>query len=334
MTKLESDITINAWKFDPASIAPTTTAFTDQLIKVNRNRPRWYNLTYLEIGAIRYREMRLNGEPPFQKSQYVPQARDFWIPSRDTTRKIPCRILLPTNNAVNGVFLHIHGGGWVVQTEKDQDFYLENLAETSSLLVVSVGYRLAPEHPFPKGLEDCFDVAEWLIDNAKQTFGGSMKFLGSESAGAHYTALTAIHLLKHRSEFSFQGLVLNYGIYDLSFLPRVRTFTQGALLGLDEETLEHCVQALLPGLMGDRRKAPHISPLYVDIAALPTLPSALFICGTADCLLDDTMAMGSSWMMSQADTVVKIFPGAPHGFVIKSAEDAPLTTDINCATVS
>lgn len=47
-------------------------------------------------------------------------------------------------------------------------------------MVVSVGYRLAPENPFPKGPEDCYDVAEWLIDNAKGKFGVDLQFVGGE----------------------------------------------------------------------------------------------------------------------------------------------------------
>ncbi len=57
---------------------------------------------------------------------------------------------------------------------------LNTIADGAGVAVVSVGYRLAPEHPFPKGPEDCFDAAEWLVDNAKAEFGAELKFLGGE----------------------------------------------------------------------------------------------------------------------------------------------------------
>ena len=60
-----------------------------------------------------------------------------------------------------------------------QDPLLQRLAN-AGLAVVSVGYRLAPEHPFPKGPEDCYDVAEWLADNAQAQFGAPLKFAGGE----------------------------------------------------------------------------------------------------------------------------------------------------------
>ena len=50
------------------------------------------------------------------------------------------------------------------------------------MAVVSVGYRLAPEDPYPKPLEDCYDVADWLVDNAEKEYGASLSFIGGEAS--------------------------------------------------------------------------------------------------------------------------------------------------------
>lgn len=80
---------------------------------------------------------------------------------------------------------------------------LKRYAEESGCAVISAGYRLAPEDPFPKGNEDCVDVAEWLVDGGvgvEKVFGkgegSKMKFLGGDSAGAHLSVCTAFSLLE------------------------------------------------------------------------------------------------------------------------------------------
>ena len=61
-----------------------------------------------------------------------------------------------------------------------QDPLLKAIADGANIAVMSVGYRLAPEHPFPKGPQDCFDAAEWLVDHGQAHFGVPLKFLGGE----------------------------------------------------------------------------------------------------------------------------------------------------------
>ena len=61
-----------------------------------------------------------------------------------------------------------------------QDTYLKWMADHYELTVFSVGYRLAPEDPWPAGINDCFDAAEWLIENGQEEFGGELVFTGGE----------------------------------------------------------------------------------------------------------------------------------------------------------
>lgn len=74
------------------------------------------------------------------------------------------------------------------------------------------------------------------------------------------------------------------------------------------------IEAYLPNKTEADRRHPSISPLHADLNKM-SLPPAIFTCGTLDCLLDDTIFMSSKWAISGAETIVKIYPGAPHGFV-------------------
>jgi acetyl esterase/lipase len=269
-------------------------------------------------------------------------ASSLSIPSRDPDRTIPCRVMRPspekwsssssTPNSPQGVFYHIHGGGWVLMDERFFDPLLKRIADDHNLIVVSIGYRKAPEHPYPAGPNDCYDVAEWLINSSEKEFGegAALKFIGGESAGAHLSLLVALHLLQHENptyrSFMFKGLVLNYGAYDLSWLPSSRHLDKEPPLVLNLDLMESFVNAFLPGWsLADRRK-PEVSPLYTDLAALvgqgeggKKLPPALFTCGTDDCLLDDTLFMSVKWAATGAESITRLYPGAPHGFVTLDA---------------
>ncbi|KAF2841410.1 esterase/lipase/thioesterase [Patellaria atrata CBS 101060] len=264
--------------------------------------------------------MRWNGETPLPKPTVLEEGVNFDIPSREAERHIPCRMFKPSDGRVKGLFLHIHGGGWVLQSENYQDTLLKFLADAANLTVISVGYRLAPEDPWPAGPDDCNDAAEYFVDNGPSQFGAELMFAGGESAGAHLTALIAIHLLNSRPSFRFHGLVLNCGAYDLSnFLPAVSNFHR--LLVLDHDIMKHYVDVLCPNTTAEQRRDPRISPFFTDFKRLPgKLPPALFTVGTEDCLLDDTVMMVLKWQMSGAEGVCKVYPGAPHGFLLFTDE--------------
>jgi len=131
--------------------------------------------------------MRIKGETAFPLPTLLPDALDIEIPSRDAGRTIPCRLIYPSARKTaderakcKGTYLHIHGGGWVLGDEKSSDDRLQNFADAADLAAISVGYRLAPENPFPKGPDDCVDVGEYLIKNSEKQYGGPVRFIGGE----------------------------------------------------------------------------------------------------------------------------------------------------------
>ena len=123
--------------------------------------------------------------------------------------------------------------------------------------------------------------------------------------------LTTLHLLKSRPHFQFNGLGLFYGAYDLSMLPMARNFTKGPILTPDATS--QFLKAFLPNRTPEERKDPAISPFYQDFAGL-RLPPALFVCGTQDCLLEDSVMMALRYQMSGNSAILKLFPGCAHGF--------------------
>ncbi len=104
-------------------------------------------------------------------------------------------------------------------------------------------------------------------------------------------------------------------------LPQLRN-TSKPLAVLTPDITREFVNAFLPNTTPEERRDPSISPFYADLSNMK-LPPALFTCGTEDCLLEDTVMMAVRWQMAGAEAVMKLFPGAVHGFIaFEKAESA------------
>jgi acetyl esterase/lipase len=137
--------------------------------------------------------------------------------------------------------------------------------------------------------------------------------VAGESAGAHLACCVALHLRSTTPGFAFKGLLLHFGCFDLSSLLPMAHHHETHLV-IDADIMHSYISALLPGTTEAQRRDPSISPFYADLRKLE-LPPALFTCGSEDPLLDDTVMMGAKWMMSGNEAVVKVYNGAPHGFI-------------------
>lgn len=216
------------------------------------------------------------------------------------------------------------------------DSTLREYANKCQLTAISVGYRLAPEHPYPAAVHDAIDAAEYMVDHAVEVYGAPLRFLGGESAGACLAALSALQLMRSRPSYKLSGLVLLYGLFDLALgLPTVAASTKPLMINL--AILERFNGAYVPGMSTAERKIPCVSPLYEDLQALVaasstgSLPPALFLCGTEDPLLDDTILMSSKWSIAGGEAIVKIYPGATHGFT--AFPGLPVADEANAVTL-
>ena len=219
-------------------------------------------------------------------------------------------------NTVRGVYLHMHGGSWLLGGAKWQnDIRLLSLAEKLDMAIVSVDYRLAPEHQLPAILDDCVAAAAWLVENSQSEFGTQRLIIGGESAGGHLCASTMLRLraalgLSSTAPFPFCAANLVYGVYDLSGTPSMRHYTKKLVFNWGE--LQQALEILLPP--DTDRSSPEVSPLYAPPEALRHMPPALFSCGTDDALIDDTVFMASRYAaLAEGGAEVALWPGGAHG---------------------
>ena len=222
---------------------------------------------------------------------------------------IPLRVFTPPR--ARGVYLHLHGGGWTLGAANQQDVLLWRIAREAEVAVVSVDYRLAPEHPFPAGPDDCEAAAVWLVEHGPGEWGQVPLVIGGESAGAHLAALTMLRLRdRHDLGSAFAGANLVFGCFDLGMTPSQRRWGDRCLV-ISSPIIRWFSEMFLPGLSPEERRDPEISPLWADLRGMPP---ALFTVGDTDPLLDDSLFMASRWEAAGSEAQLVVYPESIHGF--------------------
>jgi acetyl esterase len=223
---------------------------------------------------------------------------------------IPVRVYTP-EEAVGGgapLLLWIHGGGWVIGDLDTADAGARALANRSGAVVVSVDYRLAPEHRFPAAVDDCLAVLEWAVAN-EELLGvdANRVAVGGDSAGGN---LSAVLCQRVRDEFGpeidFQLLV--YPATDLTVsTPSYDENAEGYFL------TKASMEWFIAHYLGDQDpKQPMASPIF---GKLDDLPPALVITAEFDPLRDEGEAYAAALQEAGVPVEVTRYDGQIHGFV-------------------
>jgi acetyl esterase len=239
------------------------------------------------------------GEPPTREVDHV---------SDERVGDVPIRIYRDEGEPT-GLIVYLHGGGFVIGSIGLMDNVARELTHHSGAVVVSVDYRLAPEHPYPAGLEDCESVTRWATEAvARFDLPPHRVAVAGESAGGNLAAATALRFrdlggpplagqvlmypgtagpLVHPSTFEFDGLVIS------------------------RKAGERYWAAYSGGRDIDRD--PYAAPLHA--ASLAGLPPALVVLGGCDMLRDEGRAYAARLRDDGVDVDEVCYPGQPHGFI-------------------
>jgi acetyl esterase/lipase len=290
---------------NPDELLAQTRAFNAELERLLATLPSVHTVPPEET-----RQARREGRGIYPPPVFLPEARVLQIDG--PAGPLPLRVIDPPRPS-RGVFLHLHGGGWTLGENDMQDPRLSRLASDTGLTVVSIGYHLAPEHPYPAGPDDCEAAALWLLgDQGRGAVGAGPLAIGGDSAGGHLTAVTLLRLRdRHGITGAFSAAVFQYGAFDLSKTPSQRLWGDRNLV-LSGPIIDWFGDQFLPEHDREQRRDPDISPLFADLSGMPP---AVFTVGTEDALLDDSLFMEARWRAAGATTELRIWPEAPHGFL-------------------
>ncbi|MYB15566.1 MAG: alpha/beta hydrolase [Chloroflexi bacterium] len=289
---------IDPAQFRPEAISPEMSAFNSRLKDLMAQEAGQ------EITPAYLRRRRREGSPWQSPQRRLEVGIDESCPG--AAGPIPLRVFVP--DRCDAVYLHIHGGGWVFGGADLEDENHWRRAQECSIAVVSVDYRLAPENPYPAAPDDCEAAALWLIENSAERFGTERLLIGGESAGANLSAVTMLRLRDRHGFAGWSGADLMYGAYEFAGgTPSRRIIGRNSLV-LRPESMEMMQRGYFRSA---DRTDPDVSPLR---ASLHDLPPALFSCGTADPLLDDSLFMHARWIAAGNRAEIAIYPGATHAF--------------------
>lgn len=221
---------------------------------------------------------------------------------------VSVRLYRPDGREPRPLLVFLHGGGWLLGDLDTHDAMSRILADRAGCAVLAIDYRLAPEHPFPAGLDDVETAWGWTQKHAADLGCDPNRIaIGGESAGANLAAALTLRLrAEAREQPAFQLLI--HPPTDLRFaLP---SFNEVEVPGLDPAFLAQCA-ALYKGQA--EVTEPLVSPLCAgDFAGLPP---AVVLTAEVDPLRDDGEYYARALAAAGVETLCRRLRGLPHGFM-------------------
>ncbi len=223
---------------------------------------------------------------------------------------VPCVVYTPHGDGPFPVLVWIHGGGWVIGGPQHYHSQCRDLAAGAGCIVVSIDYRLAPEHKAPAAVDDCTTAVAWVLDNAAELGGDPGRVaVGGDSAGGNLSALMA---QQFGSRLAAQLLV--YPCTDFSFTsPSIDEnadgyfLTKAAMEWFAGHYLDEC---------GVATDDPRVCPGSASDDVLAATPPAFVITAEFDPLRDEGEAYGARLQSLGVPTKVRRYDGMIHAFYV------------------
>ncbi len=263
-----------------------------------------------EAGGPALHEMTpVEGRAMYRMMNEGASKEDLASVSDESANGVPVRVYRPTLNTKLPCLVYYHGGGWVIGDLETHDSPCRLLARQTGCVVVAVDYRLAPEHPFPVPLDDCFTATQWVVDNAARLdIDAENVAVGGDSAGGNLAACVCIKAREQNGP-SIVHQVLVYPVTDAAM------DTESYVENADGYMLTRDSMVWFwDNYIGTHNKDNYlISPLKAE--DLSDLPSATVLTAEFDPLRDEGESYGARLLAAGVATQVKRYDGLVHGFI-------------------
>lgn len=212
------------------------------------------------------------------------------------------------------VFVNIHGGGFVRPHMPCNRYFSARVAAEIKGIVVDIDYRLAPEYPYPTAFNECFDVIEWVYDNAADSGASDDNIIiGGHSAGANLT-LAVVMKRKFMRKKLPKLQILDFGAFDMATDPSEKEGASENVLSVER------IKAFNLLYTDNDPKilySPYCSPVYCPDEEFIGLPQTLIITAGRDSLKDEAEALGRRFAEQGTAVTLKRFLNSNHGFTVQ-----------------
>lgn len=280
-----------------------------------------------EVGVETARDL-FDSVATFTPDHEVYEEVDTTIPGADGD--LDARIYRP-GEGDRPVLVYLHGGGFVVGGLDTHDNVCQKLAEESGWTVVSVDYRLAPEHPFPAALEDAYAAVEWIAENPEEVGGNGTIAVGGDSAGGNLTI--GVTLLARDADPDFPMVdaegpdiahqVLFYPVTAAPYHDHESRVENAEGYFLEADFMDWCTEQYIQSPAHGRNE--YAVPLLVE--DLTGLPPATVVTAGFDPLRDEGDEYAEMLKADGVEVTHAQYEGMIHGFtsftgIVEQAEDA------------
>ena len=280
------------------------------------NRP-----SFETVGAVAARDLFMAGRKALSPDPMpISETRDVAIPGPGGP--IPARLYRSATTGALPVLVFFHGGGWVVGNIDSHEAMCRHIANRAECAVLSIDYRMGPEHKFPAAVEDCLAATAWAADNAAALGVDPARLaVGGDSAGGNLAAVVSL-LARDKGAPRIAYQVLIYPATDAAMRhDSIARYAEGYVL--TRATMHWFYEQYLrtPNDAADWR----VSPLLAS--DLSRLPPAYVLTAGYDPLCDEGDAYAARLATAGVPVTHRRFPGQVHGFVtngrvIRAAETA------------
>ncbi|SFC16813.1 alpha/beta hydrolase [Clostridium uliginosum] len=293
------------------NLTETSDGKINTYIAVNLQLEKMFNPKSIQGKSIEEVREHLNKQSTKWSKKPIPFSNIKNITIEVSSEKIPVRIYTPEDSEKLPIIIYSHGGSWIGGSLDTHDNVCRKLSQNTKAIVISVDYCLAPENPFPAGLNNVYNILKWTYENAESINGDKKHIaISGDSSGGNLSAAVAL-MARDKNDLHIDCQVLIYPSTNISELNSKSWSYFSNDFNISTEDMEKYISLYVP--RKEDRKNPYASPLLAK--DFKELPDTLVITAEIDPLRSEDEAYAEKLKEAGIQVDVIRYDGVTHGFI-------------------